>query len=94
MRVLLVNGHREVAASAQLLLESMGHDVMHVPFCNTSVKIAAEFRPDILLINAGENDMVERFKQEPALTKTVVVLLPEMGRDDLLRNLKDFISEE
>lgn len=94
MRVLLVNGHKDVAVSTQSLLESMGHKVLHVPFCNTSIKTAAEFRPDIMLIDAGANDAAQQFKQEPALEKTVVVFLPEMGRDDLLRNLNSFISGE
>lgn len=94
MRVLLINGHEEVVKATRSLLESMGHDVLHVPFCETSIKAAADFRPDILLIDAGGNDMAEKFKREPALAKAVVVFLPEMGRDDVLRNLKSFISEE
>jgi PAS domain S-box-containing protein len=52
-RVLVVDDNVDAASMLELLLRSLGHDTRVVYDGNTALQVAAEFRPDIVLLDIG-----------------------------------------
>jgi CheY-like chemotaxis protein len=52
-RVLIVDDNADAAQTMQLLLKSLGHDVRVANDGGEALEAAAEFRPDIVLLDIG-----------------------------------------
>ena len=53
LRVLIADDNQDAAATLAMLLEVMGHEVQHVNDGESAVRAAAEFAPDVVLLDIG-----------------------------------------
>jgi DNA-binding response OmpR family regulator len=85
MRVLVVDDEADARAALRGLLRIWGHEVCEAANAEEALRLAADFRPEVLLVNLKlpEGDGVAlgtRLRELPGLDKLAVVLLA--GRPD------------
>ena len=85
MKVLLVEGHRDVRIGLGLQLREQGHDVVECASGRDALRLAAYFEADLLVSGDVLPDMtcrqlVAELRQwSPQLSAPVVVLKPNAG---------------
>jgi signal transduction histidine kinase/DNA-binding response OmpR family regulator len=86
-RVLLVDDHVDAATSLAKLLRLRGHDVRLAHDGPAALQAAADFRPEIVLLDIGLPEMdgfevARRLRTEMGLNELVVAALTGYGRDE------------
>ena len=85
LRVLVVDDNMDAAQSLGLLLEQSGHEVQTAYDGPTALKIALEFRPNVMLLDIGLPgidgfEVAKRLRQQPQLGSVVLVALTGYGQ--------------
>ncbi len=94
-RILLVDDLVEVAEDmACLLREAFGHEVRTAHDGPTALRLAADFRPDLVLLDIGLPGMngcevARRLRQQPGLGDAVLVALTGWGQEEDRRKTKE-----
>lgn len=78
LRILVVDDNRESAKTLAQLIDLLGHTTKTAFDGPTAIEIAAEYRPDLILMDIGMPDMngyeaCRLLRKNPALDSTVVV---------------------
>jgi two-component system CheB/CheR fusion protein len=86
-KVLVIEDNADAAASLQMLLELVGHEVRTAASGPAGVAAATAFVPDVVLCDIGlpgmsGYDVARALRQEPALAGTTIVALTGYGRDE------------
>ena len=86
-RVLVVDDNESAARVLSLLLKAYGHDVRTAHDGLAAVETAAEFLPDVVLMDIGMpklngNDAARRIRQQPWGRHMVLAALTGLGQDD------------
>jgi PAS domain S-box-containing protein len=86
-RILVVDDNRDAAESLATMLRLMGHEVRTACDGETGVAIAAEFRPEVILMDLGMPRMdgfeaARRIRSEPWGSGPLLVALTGWGADD------------
>jgi signal transduction histidine kinase len=86
-RVLLVDDNVDAAASMALMLEIMGNEVRIAHDGVAGVEAAAEFRPNLILLDIGMPrlngyEACRRIREQPWGQKAVIVALTGWGQDE------------
>jgi CheY-like chemotaxis protein len=93
-RILVVDDNVDSALSLALMLKIMGHDVRTAHDGLKAVESAAEFRPDIVLLDIGlprlnGYDACRRIRKQPWGESMVIIALTGWGQEDDKRRSKD-----
>ena len=85
LRVLVVDDNMDAAQSLGLLLEVSGHDVQTAYDGPTTLEVALEFRPNVVLLDIGLPgidgfEVAKRLRQQPDLSGVVLVALTGYGQ--------------
>jgi CheY-like chemotaxis protein len=86
-RILVVDDREAQAQSLGMLLESMGHQVRTAHNGESALRTAAEFNPDVALIDIGLPDMngyelARRLRQQPRFKNMLLIAQTGWGRDE------------
>jgi CheY-like chemotaxis protein len=86
LRVLVVDDNVDTVLSFSMLLEAHGHEVRTANDGIAAVKVAAEFLPDVALLDIGlpglnGYEVAKRIRQHPDLKHIVLVALTGYGQD-------------
>jgi CheY-like chemotaxis protein len=86
-RVLIADDNLDAAESLQLWLQFAGHDVQIAANGMEALKIAAEFKPDVALLDLGMPglsgfDVARRIREAPWGSGIVLVALTGWGQDE------------
>jgi two-component system, sensor histidine kinase len=86
-KVLVIEDNADAAASLQMLLELVGHEVRTAASGPAGVAAATAFVPDVVLCDIGlpgmsGYDVARALRQEPGLAGTTIVALTGYGRDE------------
>ncbi len=86
LRVLVVDDNLDAADSLGLLLNASGHDVRTAYDGSTALEVAAEFRPNIVLLDIGlpgldGYEVAKRLRNEPDFSNVVLVALTGYGTE-------------
>jgi signal transduction histidine kinase len=93
-RVLIVEDNRDAASSLSLLLEVLGHNVRVAHTGPEGVRLASEWRPEVVVSDIGlpgidGYEVARRILREPGLEKTVLVALTGYGGEDDKRRARE-----
>ena len=93
-RVLVVDDNTDSAESLALLLGLWQHQVKTAPDGPTALVLAAEFRPDVIILDIGLPKMngyqvARELRKLPGLSKAVLVALSGYGQEDDRRQSKE-----
>jgi PAS domain S-box-containing protein len=85
LRVLVVDDNVDAAQSLGLLLEESGHDVQTAYDGPTALKIALDFRPNVVLLDIGLPgidgfEVAKRLRQQPDCSSVVLVAMTGYGQ--------------
>jgi CheY-like chemotaxis protein len=85
LRVLVVDDNVDAAQSLGLLLEESGHDVQTAYDGPTALKIALDYRPNVVLLDIGLPgidgfEVAKRLRQQPDLRSVVLVAMTGYGQ--------------
>lgn len=86
-RLLVVDDNQDAAVSLSMLLQLQGHEVRAANDGVTALKIAEEFRPDIIFLDIGMPAMdgyevARRVRKMPGLEKAVLAALTGWGQPE------------
>ena len=86
LRVLVVDDNVDAAETLGLLLNASGHDVRTAYNGPNALEVAAQFRPNIVLLDIGlpgidGYEVAKRLRQEPDLSGVVLVALTGYGTE-------------
>jgi signal transduction histidine kinase len=85
LRILVVDDNQDSAASMTLLLELQGHEVCLAHTGPAALDLAAERKPDVILLDIGMPGMngyevARQLRQQPAFAATLLVAITGYGR--------------
>ncbi len=85
LRVLVVDDNVDAAQSLALLLEESGHEVQTAYDGPTALKIALDYRPNVVLLDIGLPgfdgfEVAKRLRQQPHLRNVVLVAMTGYGQ--------------
>jgi signal transduction histidine kinase len=85
LRILVVDDNQDSASSMTLLLELNGHEVCVANSGQAALELAAERKPDAILLDIGMPGMngyevARRLRQQPAFAETLLVAITGYGR--------------
>ncbi|HUP94883.1 MAG TPA: ATP-binding protein, partial [Burkholderiales bacterium] len=85
LRILVVDDNQDSACSMTLLLELQGHQVNVAHGGQTALKLAGEFRPDVILLDIGMPGMngyevARQLRAQDAFADTLLVAVTGYGR--------------
>jgi two-component system CheB/CheR fusion protein len=86
-RILVVDDNPDGAEMLALLLENEGHEVRAAHNGAAALDLAASYRPDMVLLDIGMPGMdgyevARRLKQEPTLSRTMLIALTGYGQEE------------
>jgi PAS domain S-box-containing protein len=86
-RVLVVDDHRDSAASMAMMLELMGDEVRIVHDGIEAVETARTYRPEVILMDVGMPrlngyEATRRIREQPGAKEIVIVALTGWGQDE------------
>jgi CheY-like chemotaxis protein len=86
-RVLIADDNLDAAESLQLWLQLSGHDVQIAGNGMEALRVAAEFKPDVALLDLGMPglsgfDVARRIRESPWGSEMVLVALTGWGHDE------------
>ncbi|HVK18909.1 MAG TPA: PAS domain S-box protein [Fimbriiglobus sp.] len=93
-RVLVVDDNMDATQSLEMLLITTGHQVRTAYDGPTGLKVALDFRPDVVLLDIGlpelsGHEVARRIRQQPTLKDTVLVAMTGYGQEtDRQRSLE------
>jgi len=87
LRVLIVEDCADTADSLAMLVRFWGHDPRIAPDGSTALTIAAEQRPDVVLLDVGLPDgdgliLVPRLRELPGERQALIAVTSGFGRPD------------
>jgi two-component system, OmpR family, response regulator len=93
-RVLVTDDDVDGAETLAIVLRMAGHDVRIAHDGPTTVKMAADFRPDVVFLDVGMPGMdgfetVRQLRQNVGLATAVMVALTGYGREEDRQRAKD-----
>ena len=94
-RILLVDDLVEVAEDmASLLREAFGHEVRTAHDGPSALQLAAEYRPELVLLDIGlpgmnGYELARRLRQQPGLGDVVLVALTGWGQEEDQRRSRE-----
>ena len=93
-RVLIVDDNRDQAATMAALLRTSGHDVRAVYDGCTAVRIAAEFRPHVVLLDIGlprmsGYEVASLLRSSAKLKSMTLVACTGYGQDEDRRRVEE-----
>ena len=93
-RVLVVDDNRDFANTLAALLETFGHEVRTVYDGRSAVAVAAEYRPEVLLLDIGLPEMngyevAREVRQAPGLAQVTLVAFTGYGQEDDRRRVRE-----
>jgi PAS domain S-box-containing protein len=93
-RILVVDDNRDFANTLAALLETFGHEVRTVYDGRTAVAIAAEYRPDAVLLDIGLPEMngyevARELRQVPGLAQVRLVAFTGYGQEEDRRRVRE-----
>jgi signal transduction histidine kinase len=85
LRILVVDDNQDSASSMTLLLELYGHEVCVANSGQAALDVAAERKPDAILLDIGMPGMngyevARRLRQQPAFAETLLIAITGYGR--------------
>ena len=85
LRILVVDDNQDSACSMTLLLELQGHEVRVAHAGDAALLLAAQFRPDVILLDIGMPGMngyevARQLRTQPAFSGTLLVAVTGYGR--------------
>ena len=85
LRILVVDDNQDSASSMTLLLELYGHEVCVANSGQAALEVAAERKPDAILLDIGMPGMngyevARRLRQQPAFAETLLIAITGYGR--------------
>jgi CheY-like chemotaxis protein/two-component sensor histidine kinase len=94
LRILVVDDNRDAADSMALMLRIMGNDTRAVYGGRDALDAAADFRPDVVLLDIGMPDMsghevARLIRQRPGGTDTTLVAVTGWGQEEDRRRSKE-----
>lgn len=98
MKVLLVEDHAEVAEISCMILSRIhGHEVRHAPTGSDALRIAAEFNPDIVVLDLQLPDIhgytvARRLRDELGMDQTVIVTLTGLSAAEVPTLTSDHVD--
>jgi CheY-like chemotaxis protein len=86
LRILVVDDNVDTVLSFSMLLKVSGHDVRTAHDGPTSIHIAAEYIPDVMLLDIGlpglsGYEVAKQIRRQPALNGVVLVALTGYGQE-------------
>ncbi len=89
-RILVADDNADAVTTLKMLLEVMGHEVRGANDGRQAVDVAAEFQPEVVLLDIGMPKMngyeaCQRIQQEPWASNTVFIALTGWAPDDKQR---------
>lgn len=86
-RILVVDDNLDSAESLGLWLKLMGHDVRLVHEGLASIEAAREFQPQVVVLDIGLPDIdgyevAHRLREDPALSRVLLIALTGYGQDE------------
>ncbi|MGN6547095.1 MAG: PAS domain S-box protein [Aureliella sp.] len=86
-RLLVVDDNQDAAISLSILLRMQGHDVRVAHDGPSALKIAKEFRPDLIFLDIGMpgmdgHEVAYRVRTTPGLERTVLAALTGWGQEE------------
>ena len=93
-RILVADDNADSAASMALLLEILGNEVRTAFDGLHAVEVAAEFRPDVILMDIGMPrldgyDACRRIREQPWGQDVVLIALTGWGQEEDVRKSRD-----
>jgi len=93
LRILVVDDNRDSADLQATLLEHIGHEVRTAYEGNGALQAAAEFQPDVILLDIGLPQMdgyevAYRIRQEPTLGGVVMIAMTGYGQSEDMQRTK------
>jgi CheY-like chemotaxis protein len=87
MRVLIVEDNEDAGATLRLLLESLGHEVLHVTSGEDALARVGKFRPRVVLLDLGlpgiqGHEAAVRIREKLAGQPLAIVATSGWGRDE------------
>jgi CheY-like chemotaxis protein len=94
LRILVVDDHRDAAYSLAKLLRLMGNDTRTAYDGQEGVAVAAEFRPDVMLLDIGlpklnGYEACRRIREQPWGKQVVLVAVTGWGQEDDRRRSRE-----
>jgi two-component system, sensor histidine kinase len=93
-RVLLVEDDVDVAESTRLLLETMGHDVRLATRGEDALRLAHDYKPDVVLCDIGLPGAIDGFgvarglREDPGLTDACLVAVSGYGHTEIVERAR------
>jgi CheY-like chemotaxis protein len=94
LRILVVDDGEDAAKMAALLLRASGHDIRIAHAGHAALEIAADFKPQVVLLDIGLPEMdgyevARRLRQLPQTKNTLLVAVTGYGQDSDRRRSKE-----
>jgi CheY-like chemotaxis protein len=86
-RILVVDDNVDAAESVVLILGLSGHQVRMAHTGPEALQVAAEFRPDVIVLDIGlpginGYEVARRLRQEPAQANVLLIAMTGYGQED------------
>jgi PAS domain S-box-containing protein len=93
-RILVVDDNEDAAESLAVLLQMMGNDIRVVYNGLDAVRVASEYRPDVVLLDIGlpgldGHEVARVIRNEPWAARTTLIALTGWGQDEERRKSVD-----
>ena len=93
-RILIVDDNRDAADTMAVMLETMGHETRTVYDGRGGLKLAADYRPDVVLLDIGlpeinGYEVARQIREQPWGKEIVLIALTGWGKEEDKRRAAD-----